>query len=237
HRGAAFVLHACIGEGATGHVMRGAAVFPGARIEQNVAIKVISKRQAVLRRARRRQGDPSKAMIAAPAGIMLEVETLKRFVDSPFLTPLLAAFQNEANVYLVMRLYPETLGRRIQELASEKKKLGIDEIRLYGAEIFCGLQALHQVYHIIHCDLKPDNILISPAGHLCNADFGLSKQPTLAATDPVAARVLVKSCEVGKGGTRPYQAPEMFTPGKSSFHGPPVDIWAFGMILLEMFEG
>ncbi|KAJ6606024.1 kinase-like domain-containing protein [Mycena vulgaris] len=221
HRGAAFILRARIGDGAMGHVILGAAVFPGVRTEQNVAIKVISKRQAVLRRARKIQSDSSMTMVATPARITLEVETLKRFVESPFLTPLLAAFQDEANVYLVMRMYPETLATRIQGSAEEKKKLGIDEIRLYGAEI-----ALHQVYHTIHCDLKPENILISPAGHLCIADFGLSKQPTRVGKDAIAMRALVKSCKVGTAGTPSYQAPEMFRPRRSSFHGPPVDIWA-----------
>ncbi|KAJ7819052.1 hypothetical protein B0H14DRAFT_1360117 [Mycena olivaceomarginata] len=68
---------------------------------------------------------------------------------------------------------------------------------------------------------------ISPSGHLCLADFGLS----------VTQRP-VDSLLVGKAGTVPYLAPEVFASQTGAlFNGTALDIWAFGMLVFEMFHG
>ncbi|KAJ7310593.1 kinase-like domain-containing protein, partial [Mycena albidolilacea] len=91
----------------------------------------------------------------------------------------------------------------------------------------CGLKTLHETHHTVHRDLKPKNILISPSGHLCLADFGLS----------VTQRP-VDSLLVGKAGTVPYLAPELFaSQTRGLFNGTALDIWAFGMLVFEMFHG
>ncbi|KAJ6509210.1 kinase-like domain-containing protein, partial [Mycena vitilis] len=85
---------------------------------------------------------------------------------------------------------------------------------------------LHEKYHTVHRDLKFQNILISPSGHLCLADFGLSVKQR--------RRGPVENLKVGKAGTVAYLAPETFS-SRTSFCGTALDIWAFGMLLLEMF--
>jgi serine/threonine protein kinase len=40
-----------------------------------------------------------------------------------------------------------------------------------------------------------------------------------------------------KAGTLPYLAPEVFSTSRTIFCGTALDIWAFGMLLLEIFEG
>ncbi|KAJ7490912.1 kinase-like domain-containing protein [Mycena latifolia] len=217
------------------------ARFPGESEAQDVAIKVINMPTAVSR-ARARAGQcPSTWMTMIPTArsINSKIKILKTFLDpatrshSPFLTPLLAAFQDGTNVYLVMRMYPETLAHRLQRSAAAGTKLEVDEIRLYAAEIPCALRALHEDHHTVHRDLKFQNILIAPSGHLALADFGLAKRAE-GARD-------VGTLGVGKAGTLPYLAPEVFKPLSSgalpsSFCGAPLDIWAFGMLVLEMFE-
>ncbi|KAJ7119126.1 kinase-like domain-containing protein [Mycena epipterygia] len=232
YNGAEFVLRARLGGGATSHIMLARALWPGASEMQDVAIKVINKEQVSLRRSR--QHGQWTTTVATPETIKSEIAILKRFMDpalltpSPFLTPLLAAFQDEANVYLVMRMYPETLARRMRCLAAEGKKLSVRDIRLYAAELLCALKALHQDHHTVHCDLKSQNILISPSGHLCLSDFGLANHHS--------ENRGIELCMVRKAGTVPYLAPEVFT-SRKTFVGTTSDIWAFGMLLLEMFEG
>jgi serine/threonine protein kinase len=43
--------------------------------------------------------------------------------------------------------------------------------------------------------------------------------------------------QVHKAGTLPYLAPEVFSISRTIFYGTALDIWAFDMLLLEMFEG
>jgi serine/threonine protein kinase len=79
---------------------------------------------------------------------------------------------------------------------------------------------------IIHCDLKPANIMIDPAGgsHVC--DFGL-------------ARSLQTDAGAGEGeitGTPSYMAPEQAT-GTSSEIDARTDVWALGAILYELITG
>ncbi|KAJ7700673.1 kinase-like domain-containing protein [Mycena rosella] len=221
HRGATFTLRARLGEGALSRVVLAGAHFPGLCGTQDVAVEVISKARAV---ARRRRTTSWADMVLTARGIASEIAIL-RAVRSPFLTPLLAAFQDGENVYLVM-----TLARRMQRVAATGTRLGVEEIRLYAAEIFCSPRALHEEHRAVHRDLKFQNILISPAGHLALADFGLAMRQTRVAA------AAAESLKVGEVGTLPYLAPEVFKPGHTVFFGAALDIWAFGVLLLEMFE-
>ncbi|KAJ6500827.1 hypothetical protein C8R45DRAFT_979260 [Mycena sanguinolenta] len=101
-----------------------------------------------------------------------------------------------------MRLYPETMARRLRYLAEENKKLDVDEISLYAAEILCALKTLHETYHTVHRDLKFDNILISPSGHLSRRFWIISDTRTNWQAEGVKGWNRTVS---GTGGVRPMQ--------------------------------
>jgi eukaryotic-like serine/threonine-protein kinase len=93
---------------------------------------------------------------------------------------------------------------------------------------------LYELYNqsIVHCDLKPGNILVSPKGHLAIADFGIS----MIANDIADAGKPLDECKFfSYGGTYAYQAPELLI----SHHGAPftcaVDMWSYGVIIFEMY--
>lgn len=148
--------------------------------------------------------------------------------DSPFLTQPLACFQDDDNVYFVMRLYTQNLAQHIFSL--DAQPLEAQQIKLFAAELLLGMQSLHEL-GIVHRDLKPDNILITPNGHLAIADFGLSKQF-------FAGRIRRHMKMFERWGTNGYFAPELIphTCITEGYTGA-VDVWGYGIILYEILLG
>jgi serine/threonine protein kinase len=80
---------------------------------------------------------------------------------------------------------------------------------------------------IVHCDLKPGNLLISKAGTAFVMDFGLAR--VLGARRGGEAEEKVR-------GTPSYMAPEQLS-GKNEDIGPRTDVYALGAILYELLAG
>jgi serine/threonine protein kinase len=105
-----------------------------------------------------------------------------------------------------------SLLRRIGRLPQEKA--------LEIARMLCaGLTAAHNK-GVIHCDLKPANIMLDGKGQVHITDFGL-------------ARLAEKSRDVA-GGTPPYMAPEQRAGREVTARS---DIYALGIVLHELFTG
>jgi serine/threonine protein kinase len=93
---------------------------------------------------------------------------------------------------------------------------------------------MYELYNrsIVHCDLKPGNILVSPKGHLAIADFGIS----LIVDETVDADRPLEECEFfSYGGTYAYQAPEFLISNHAASVTCAADMWSFGVIIFEMY--
>ncbi|ERM95261.1 hypothetical protein AMTR_s00008p00036610 [Amborella trichopoda] len=77
---------------------------------------------------------------------------------------------------------------------------------------------------IIHCDVKPENILLNDSGEVKLSDFGLSKLLTREQSEMFTTM----------RGTRGYLAPEWLTTAAISEK---TDVYSFGMVLLEIVRG
>lgn len=80
---------------------------------------------------------------------------------------------------------------------------------------------------IVHCDLKPSNILITPEGEPKIADFGVAKWLESDSHWGEAGRVI---------GTPRYMAPEQ-AKGQVGSIGPATDVYSLGIILFECLHG
>ncbi|KAL2016292.1 hypothetical protein VTK56DRAFT_3891 [Thermocarpiscus australiensis] len=89
---------------------------------------------------------------------------------SEWLVRLLYSFQDDKNIYLAMEYVP---GGDFRTLLNNTGVLSNRHARFYIAEMFCAVDALHQLGYI-HRDLKPENFLIDSTGHVKLTDFGLA---------------------------------------------------------------
>lgn len=134
--------------------------------------------------------------------------------------------------FLVLELVPgTTLAERIFE-----GPLTLQEALEVARQIASALEAAHS-RGVVHRDLKPGNIHITPGGAVKVLDFGLarsltpspsgidSKSPTLASSTTQAGTIL---------GTPAYMSPEQV---RGQVADERSDLWALGCVLYEMLTG
>ncbi|KAJ7367870.1 kinase-like domain-containing protein [Mycena albidolilacea] len=96
------------------------------------------------------------------------------------------------------------------------------------ADVAKGLEYLHS-NNVVHGDLKTVNIMVTPSGRACIADFGLS-----SIVDELSLNIMFSS-RSGWAGTVRYQAPELLTSERSSHFGS--DVYAFACVCYEILTG
>jgi tetratricopeptide (TPR) repeat protein/predicted Ser/Thr protein kinase len=128
--------------------------------------------------------------------------------------------------FLVMEYIPgETLGQRLTRgPLSEKEWVAI------SLQIAAALEEAHE-HGIVHQDLKPGNIMVTPKGQAKVLDFGLAR---LLEADASAELTATSSSHTDGAGTLPYMAPEQLCGGPID---PRTDIYAAGAVLYEMSTG
>ncbi|XP_004617475.1 serine/threonine-protein kinase 32B [Sorex araneus] len=144
-------------------------------------------------------------------------------LEHPFLVNLWYSFQDEEDMFMVVDLL---LGGDLRYHLQQNVHFSEGAVKLYICELALALEYLQQ-YHIIHRDIKPDNILLDERGHVHVTDFNIA--------------TVVKGSEKASSmaGTKPYMAPEVFQvyvdggPGYSY----PVDWWSLGVTAYELLRG
>ena len=196
-----------IGEGGMGVVYRA----HDENLQRNVAIKVLPPGTLGDESARKRF---RKEALALSKFSHPNIETVHEFNRQDDLD------------YLVMEYIP---GRTLREKLS-KGSMPEGEIAALGLQLAEGLTAAHG-RGIVHCDLKPANLLVTPEGRLKILDFGLSKSVDLK--QPVNADD-VTTLSLSLPGTLPYMSPEQLSYSPVDER---TDIYSAGVILYEMAAG
>ena len=104
-------------------------------------------------------------------GSRREVDILKNLHHS-YLPQVLDFFEIDGDVYTVMSYVP---GKSFAQLLAEGYRFTPKELIRWGMQICSALNYLHsQNPPVIHCDIKPTNIMLTPRGDICLIDFNIS---------------------------------------------------------------
>ena len=126
----------------------------------------------------------------------------------------------EGRHYIVMEYVP---GRTLKERIKEEGPVPAPEA-LHIARQIAGALAQAHANNLVHCDIKPHNILVMPDGNVKVADFGIARavtESTMTYNDNIMGSVHYFSPEQARG--------TLITP-KS-------DVYSLGVVLYEMLTG
>ncbi|MCR5094800.1 MAG: Stk1 family PASTA domain-containing Ser/Thr kinase [Lachnospiraceae bacterium] len=120
--------------------------------------------------------------------------------------------------YIVMELVD---GITLKKYIEKKQRLTVKEAVSIAIQVAMGLEAAHN-NHIIHRDIKPQNIIVSKEGKVKVTDFGIAKAAT---SNTITSNVM---------GSVHYTSPEQARGGYSDVKS---DIYSLGITLFEMLTG
>src|SRR5438445_5302671 len=133
---------------------------------------------------------------------------------------------DDGTVFLVMELLDgETLAHRFERKA---RSLVIEEVLLVSDQVLDVLAAAHEK-HIVHRDIKPDNIFLTRGGGVKLLDFGIARLRELS-TESSATR------SGSTMGTPAYMAPEQARARWDEVDSR-TDLWAVGATMFKLLTG
>ncbi|KAM6184178.1 serine/threonine-protein kinase 32C [Erethizon dorsatum] len=199
-----FQILRAIGKGSFGKV----CIVQKRDTEKMYAMKYMNKQQCIERDEVR--------------NVFRELEILQE-IEHVFLVNLWYSFQDEEDMFMVVDLL---LGGDLRYHLQQNVQFSEDTVKLYICEMALALDYLRS-QHIIHRDVKPDNILLDEQGHAHLTDFNIA--------------TIIKDGEraTALAGTKPYMAPEIFHSFVNGGTGYSfeVDWWSVGVMAYELLRG
>lgn len=196
-----YELHAVVGEGAFGRVYRGR----DRRLDRVVAVKVIK---------------PWWAQDSAWVERFEREARLLARISDPGIVQVFDIGESEQGPYYVAELVDgESLAERIARGAIS------EALAVSVAERLCRALASAHAQGIVHCDVKPANVLLARDGRVKVGDFGVARLAGGGTSQSLSATV---------AGTPRYMAPEQARGRRTTAA---TDVYSTGVVLYEMLAG
>jgi serine/threonine-protein kinase len=191
----------CIGGGGMGAVYRARDT----RLNRDVALKFLPVHLGT-------------TALDAEARLLVEARAAAALEHANVCTVHEIGETEDGRPFIAMALYEgETLKERLV-----RGPLAVAEAIEIAAQIARGLGAAH-AQGIVHRDVKPGNIMLTPGGTVKLLDFGLAKVADVSLTRPGTTP-----------GTVAYMSPEQ---ARGDVVGTQSDLWSLGVVLCEMLTG
>jgi TolB-like protein/Tfp pilus assembly protein PilF/predicted Ser/Thr protein kinase len=201
-----FAVRARLGAGGMGEVYRA----DDTKLKRPVALKRVS---------------PEMRNNPRYAERLLHEAELASGLNSPNIAAIYDTFEEDGEIFLVMEYVEgETLRRRLA------RPLPLDEFFAIAVQCAAAVDAA-QKKGIVHGDIKPENIMLTPSGQVKVLDFGVAKRLPNLETDSTLETV------VSSGwlrGTPAYMAPEVLDLKEPDSRA---DIFGLGVVFYESLAG
>ncbi len=127
----------------------------------------------------------------------------------------------EGQLYIVMEHIP---GTDLKTLIRKRGRFNVEEAIPLIVQACAGLGYAHRA-GLVHCDVKPHNMLVTPDQRLKVADFGIAR--ALATIEP------------GERSDVVWGSPQYFAPEQASGEAPSPssDVYSLGVVMYEMLSG
>jgi serine/threonine-protein kinase len=199
---AGYRIDSRVGRGGMGVVYRATEVA----LDRVVALKVLDDELAKDPAFRRRFVSESK---------------LAASLDHPNVIPIYGAGECDGMPFIAMRFVP---GEDLRAVLRAEGRLEPERVARIIAQVASALDAAH-AHDLVHRDVKPANVLLTPEGHVYLTDFGLTKRVS-PDTDATRTGVVL--------GTLNYMAPEQI---RGSTIGPYTDVYSLGCMIVHLLTG
>ncbi len=186
-----------LGAGGMGHVYK----VRDTALDEVVALKALNAERV--------------AVVGLMARFRAEVKLARRVLH-PNVVRTFDLGEHEGEAFLTMEYVP---GRSLRRVLAEDGPLAADRALSLFRQAAQGIRAAHQA-GVLHCDIKPDNLLVTAEGRLVIADFGVARALGGQRGLPV--------------GTPAYAAPEQLIGAPLE---PRADIYGLGAAFYELLSG
>lgn len=148
-----------------------------------------------------------------------EANALKKLAH-PNIVPFYGLYQTMDFAFLLERFID---GPSLQDILRQQKGKPLDKVSaLTYLKALCAALGYAHANGVVHCDVKPGNIMFDQGGNIYVTDFGVARHAESTTTT------------LGAAGTPAYMAPEQIL-GRSVTAA--TDIYSLGVILFEMLTG
>ena len=165
--------------------------------------------------------------------IIKERNLLSR-INHPFIVNMHFSFQDNHYLYMILDLMKGGDLRYYIKLSEKSKKIFTEkETNFIVANLVLALEYIHK-NNIIHCDIKPENILLNKQGYFCLTDFGIATNKSDKENNNISNNNITINENPYIAGSLGYMPPEIIFSESLNFCA---DYFSLGVVCYELMMG